>query len=57
MPTVKYSSVEDAIAFIIECGRSIRWAKFNVKSHFEFCRLIQVKVFLFWHAVQILNFH
>ena len=47
MASVKYTSVYDAIAFIIKCGRSALLAKFGIKSHIEFCPLIQVFVFCF----------
>ena len=34
--TVMYTSVDDAVAFIVECSRSTRLEKLDIKSHFEF---------------------
>ena len=42
--TVKYTSVDDAVALIIKCGRGALMAKFDIKSAYQIYSFMQVIV-------------
>ena len=45
--TVKYASIDDAIGFIIKCGRGALMAKFDIKSAYRIFPIHSSERFLF----------
>ena len=56
--SVKYRSVDDAIAMIIKCGRGAMMAKFGMKSASRILpNHTRSRSLTFWHALEQPSFH